>query len=129
MMSTDDTNLATAARLLIRYATGLSGVSAVLSGSLGCYKPVAGCALADMLELLSAITSELNSRGFDATGNEMSDSMLADEPASLADAVEKLPAFLAHALRALATLSVSDGAELTSISVRAQTFAFHLRGQ
>ncbi|HEX7377377.1 MAG TPA: hypothetical protein VF278_09705 [Pirellulales bacterium] len=126
-MTIDDARLVHSARLLAEYAIGVSAMSAVFSGSLSCYKPLAEGALADMLEMLSAVTAELSSRGIDATEIEMPQSMLADEPSSLAAAVERLPAFLAHVARALASLRVSDGTELTSISVRAQTFSLHLR--
>jgi hypothetical protein len=90
------------------------------------YSDSASCGLADVIETLSGVATDL-STGADSTVDYESKFFIEEEPQSYDDALNKLPTFLARVDNSITKLSEPNALLLCELSVRSQTFASCLR--
>lgn len=111
---------------LMDCAAELVRVRCVLGTSLELYLDIVDAAVADTLEVASAIATELS---VDRPGSPESHwlNSLGEEPLSYADAVRDVPIFIEQARHLLQSLSAADCVSLCSFSARSFTFALLLR--
>jgi hypothetical protein len=98
----------------------------VLIGTLDPYASLADSALADMLEIISGLATELSV----TIGSEDGGSfhfMLADEPLSFEDAVRDLPEFMRQISEFFKSAVDANAVSMCELACRAQTFSFYLR--
>jgi hypothetical protein len=111
---------------LVDCASKVLQIRESLVDTLSPYSESAACALADVLEVISAIATDLTPFATNDDKDECQ-TTLGEEPYSFDDAVLKLPGFLAHAAAVFTNLSEASDVAVCEVSVRAQTFAFSLR--
>jgi hypothetical protein len=111
---------------LVECASRLLAVRPLLIGSLTPYDPTAISGLADVVELFSAVATEVSLLAETIRETE-SQAHLADEPLSFDEAINGLPGFITDVEETLRSSTDVGALTCCDWEVRAQTFAFFLR--
>ena len=97
-----------------------------LTDTLAPYASLSCSTLADVLEIISGMATELSCGSVQTITHE-TPITVADEPSSFDDAIEGLAKFLDEVFVVLQRPSPGDYQSMCAVAVRAQTFAFFLR--
>jgi hypothetical protein len=109
---------------LVRSAQHLLQTRSLLTGTSDPYAPLADSALADIMEIISGMATELSIAAPDDATDEWT---ITDEPLSFNDAIRDLPMFLHQVVEVIDKPTRAGDVTLCHVATRAQTVAFCLR--